>query len=318
MRKTAEEIYRELVDQDRIFELEGQIRFYLGDVNIVVKQKDVVGNIIQEWLEEWLKSKDIDYLPSENSQMPPDFFLNPDNTTEGLLEVKAFNYNASPGFDIADFRMFAEEIIDKPYMLYADYLIFAYEMTDDGYVIIKNLWLKKLWQISRRMENYPINLQTKDGVIHKIRPAVWYSNENTDFKVFDSLEDFISAFDETVFREPRFRDTIASTWLVRFNRRYRALYGYELDVPRWNEIKDKYDLRPLRQLENARNELARAEEQLSKAEARLRKRNEKLDIAITRTQKEKAEEALQKAYDNLIVRQRTAEAAREKVNALEQ
>ena len=43
---TAKQIYAKLVDEDKILEVAGQIRFYLGDVDIVVRQKDVVGNII--------------------------------------------------------------------------------------------------------------------------------------------------------------------------------------------------------------------------------------------------------------------------------
>ena len=48
MRLTAQEIYEHLINNDHILEIEGQIKFYLGDVNIIVKQKDVVGNIIYE------------------------------------------------------------------------------------------------------------------------------------------------------------------------------------------------------------------------------------------------------------------------------
>ena len=50
MRLTAQEVYDKLVNEDGILQLEGQIKFYLGDVNIIVKQRDVVGNIMQEWL----------------------------------------------------------------------------------------------------------------------------------------------------------------------------------------------------------------------------------------------------------------------------
>ena len=50
MRLTSQEVYDKLINEDRILELQGQIRFYLGDVDIIVHQKDVVGNIIQEWL----------------------------------------------------------------------------------------------------------------------------------------------------------------------------------------------------------------------------------------------------------------------------
>ena len=111
IRLTAEQIYDRLLHVDNIKEVEGQIRFFLGDVDIIVRQKDVVGNIIQEWLEGWLKKNNIAFDTNPNTQMPPDIFLNPENHTEDLLEVKAFNFSATPGFDIADFKAYAREII---------------------------------------------------------------------------------------------------------------------------------------------------------------------------------------------------------------
>lgn len=73
MRATSQEIYDRLLGEDKILELEGQIKFYLGDVDIIVRQRDVVGNIMQEWLQGWLEARGIEYAPNENSQMPPDF-----------------------------------------------------------------------------------------------------------------------------------------------------------------------------------------------------------------------------------------------------
>ena len=140
---TAQEIFEKLLNEDKILSMSGKIKFFFGGVNIVVKQKDIVGNVIQEWLQGWLDKNKIFYSVNPNSQMPPDFFLSEDKT-KNLLEVKAFNRNASPGFDIADFRMYAQEIINKPYMLHADYLIFGYDMSDEGIVTIKDLWLKKV------------------------------------------------------------------------------------------------------------------------------------------------------------------------------
>lgn len=239
MRLTAQEVYNKLVNEDKILELKGQIRFYLGDVNIIVKQKDVVGNIIQEWLQGWLDKRGIEYAPSENTQMPPDFFLNPDDKTKNLLEVKAFNRSASPGFDIADFRMYEEEIVEKPYMLDVDYLIFGYDMSDDGIVTIKDIWLKKVWEITRCMEDWAINLQVKQGVVHKIRPGVWYSTKKGNFPMFSCLEDFISAIEETVFQNPKTHDS-ASSWKKKFLSSYERFYGIKLSIPRWDDIADKY------------------------------------------------------------------------------
>lgn len=238
MRLSAQEVYNKLIQEDKILELQGQIRFFLGDVDIIVKQKDVVGNIIQEWLQGWLDKKGIDYAPSKNTQMPPDFFLNPDNLTRDLLEVKAFNRSANPGFDIADFRMYEEEIIDKPYMLDVDYLIFGYNMSDDGIVTVKDLWIKKVWQITRRMEDWALNLQIKQGVVHKIRPTVWYSDKGK-YSAFQSLEDFISAIEETVYQNPKTHES-ASSWKRRFLKAYEEYSGVKLSIPRWDDIADKY------------------------------------------------------------------------------
>lgn len=299
MRLSAQEIYDRLLNDDHILELKGQIRFFLGDVNIIVKQKDVVGNIMQEWLQGWLEAKGIEFAPSENTQMPPDFFLNPDDRTKGLLEVKAFNRNGSPGFDIADFRMYAAEIQEKPYMLDVDYLIFGYDMSADGIVTIKDVWLKKVWQITRRMENFPINLQIKEGVIHKIRPGVWYSKRATDYAIFDCLEDFISAIEETTFKEPKLRTSVASTWLTVFQKKYKDWYGKELNVPRWNDIKDKYDLAADKKRERAKRTFEKAVSQKEIKEARVLKYQQAIIEAKTDKQKEKAEQNLAKAMISL-------------------
>lgn len=45
MKLTAQEIYNKLLNEDKIKTVNGQIRFHLGGVSIIVKKKDVVGNI---------------------------------------------------------------------------------------------------------------------------------------------------------------------------------------------------------------------------------------------------------------------------------
>ena len=240
MKLTAEEVFNKLLLDDKILEVKGQIKFYLGNVNIIVKQRDVVGNIMQEWLEGWLQQNQIDYRPNPNSQMPPDFYLNQDDLTVDLLEVKAFNFEASPGFDIADFNAFQSEIIDKPYMLHSKYLIFGYQMQPDGYVIIKRLWLQSVWEICRRMEKWPLNLQIKDSVVHKIRPCTWYSKgKSIKYKPFTSLEDFISAIEHTVYQNPKTREK-SGEWLRNFIKSYEKQHRIKLTIPRWSDIEDLY------------------------------------------------------------------------------
>lgn len=239
MKLKAEDVYQKLINEDKILEIKGQIRFYLGNVNIIVKQRDVVGNIMQEWLEGWFQQNNIDYSPNPNTQMPPDFFLNPEDPTTELLEVKAFNHERTPAFDIADFNSFQNEIIEKPHMLYTKYLVFGYHMDKNGYVTIKKLWLENLWSICRCMGDWPLNLQIKDNVVHKIRPAVWYSKGNSQFKPFENLEDFISAMEQTVYQNPKTRN-ISGTWLSNFQKSYNNFYGKKLQIPRWSEIEDKY------------------------------------------------------------------------------
>ena len=198
--------------------------------------------IIKLWLQGWFEKRGIEYSPNPNTQMPPDFFLDKSDETKNLLEVKAFNRNASPGFDIADFRMYSEEIIEKPYMLDVDYLIFGYEMGDDGVVTIKDVWLKKVWEITRPMEEWSINLQVKQGQVHKIRPGVWYSKKPRDFYMFESLEDFISAVEQAVFQNPKTHES-AGIWRSKFLKSYQKFYGEKLDVPRWFDIESKYKVK---------------------------------------------------------------------------
>ena len=240
MKMTAQEILNELVDKDRIQDQEGRIGFSLGDVSLVVKQKDVVGNILQEWFGEWLRKKGAVFATSQNTQMPPDFFLDPSDRTRDMLEIKAFNAAATPAFDIADFKMYEQELMEKPYVLDVDYLIFGYRMSPAGIVTISDVWLKKVWQIARRMKNWPLNLQVKRHIVQKIRPCVWF-NPPRGFYPFRNEWDFVSAIEETIGRNV---DTRADyqTWRPRFLENSSKFYPDRPRprIPRWPEIEDSY------------------------------------------------------------------------------
>lgn len=238
---TAEQIYRKLSDEYRIRDVNGTIRFNLGTHEMVVMSKDVVGNIIESWVKDWLNANNIEYEANPNTQTKPDIYITPGSHTVGLLEIKAFDYDASPNFDIGDFKGLAKELLIRPFLLDTDALIFGYRMnTDTGEVIIHDLWLKKLWEISRPSRQWPINVQYKNQIISKVRPATWYSTSGRcKYRTFDSKEDFLSAFEETLYR---YRDThtMASDWKQRFQDAYRAHYGFDVVFPRWDDIKRNY------------------------------------------------------------------------------
>lgn len=228
-----------------------KISIEFGSHKIVWPNNDmVVENIIQDWLEDWLRQNYIEYVINEDhSLIPPYVFLDPQDKKHNLMEVKAFNYAANPGFDIADFRMYEREIKEKPWMLDVDYLVFGYDMSEDGVVTVRNLWLKKVWEICRPMQSgsgknkviWPLNLQIKQGVVHKIRPAKWYGVSRS-FKTFECVEDFLSAVEETVYKNKDTRDD-GPSWLDGTLRNYETFYGKQLRVPRWYEIESKYYLK---------------------------------------------------------------------------
>ena len=321
MRLTAQQIYDKMIKDDKILQAEGRISFNFADINITVKQKDVVGNIIQEWVQGWLDKNNIEYALNDNSQMPPDFYLNLNDRTKDLLEVKAFNRSASPAFDIADFRAYQKEIIEKPYMLDVDYLIFGYEMSDEGIVTIQDVWLKKVWEITRRMEDWPITLQVKEGHVHKIRPGVWYGEgkHRSDYTIFGSMVDFISAIEETVYQNDETR-SYGSMWKRQLVKSYREHYGISLTIPKWDDIADNYD-------EKRRRKLAKAEESFRKAEEKYNKQVEKHNNALIKyndainsdsnVKIEKALESLKKAESLLTKYEADLEKKRTEYNNLQ-
>ena len=242
MKLTSHEIYDKLLNEDRILTVVGQIRFHLGDVDIIVKHKDVVGNIIQEWLEGWLLARNIEFVPNPNTQMPPDIYLDPDDRTHNLLEVKAFNRDSSPAFDIADFKAFVNELIEKPYHLDTDFIIFGYSMDEvSGDIVIKDMWIKKIWEITKPMDNWPITVQYKNGILQKMRPGNWYTTRGK-YRNYESKTDYLAAFEETIYQNPETR-TQGAQWKNRFKRSYLNHYGEEIDFPRWDDIKESYGRR---------------------------------------------------------------------------
>lgn len=231
----ADRLYHALQEDFGFGGATGSIQFNLKDYQITVEQNNVVGNILEEWLDKWMTSQGIPHIHNPK-QSSPDFWMNPDNHNDDWLEVKSFT--GSPNFDVAAFRSFINLIIQKPWKLHAKHLLIKYKM-EEGIVTIENVWMKNLWEICCTSERWPVKVQYKNNVIVNIRPSTWYS-ESAEYPSFECLEDFLAALEETIYRYHDTRTTVAEHWSEQVCKSYEAHYGKELVIPRWNDIKQKY------------------------------------------------------------------------------
>lgn len=231
----SEKLYKTLAEEFGMEGATGSLNFRLRDFGITVEQNNIVGNILEEWLDKWMTSRGIVHVHNP-AQSSPDFWLDPDNRETDWLEVKSFT--GSPNFDVAAFRSFISIVISKPWKLHAKYLLIKYKMKD-GVVEVERIWLKNLWEICSSSATWPVKVQYKNQVIVNIRPATWYS-EHADFRPFKSLEDFLAAMEETIYQYPDTRVTLALHWKDNLIKSYESHYGKRLQIPRWNDIAANY------------------------------------------------------------------------------
>lgn len=197
---SASEIYKLLV-QDKITQSTGNITFDFLNISININQKSAVGDLFQEWLGEWFKLKKIRFRVKNNTQEFPDFMLHPNSSKLDLLEVKTFNYDASPAFDIANFESYCRCLKTDAYRLDSDYLIFGYQLINSQFCI-KEFWLRKIWEITGNSDRFPVNCQVKQNVIYNIRPVKWYKKGNRSFqnRCFQNRRDFVNALHQTLLK----------------------------------------------------------------------------------------------------------------------
>jgi hypothetical protein len=227
MKYSAQQLYDNLVNEYQIIGQSGIINFTLKDFTIAIESKDSVGNLLQEWLIQWMKKQKIDFEENPSSQTFPDIFLDKDDKTKGLLEIKAFDFNRGAGFDLANFESYCNSLLTNAYRLDSNYLIIGYTM-EGSKITVKNLWLKKIWEISGGSSTYPIKVQEKKQVIYNLRPITWYSDKNT-FKAFESKEQFLKALNETRYQYTKTHHD-NSHWLKKVLKNYKEYSGISLVI----------------------------------------------------------------------------------------
>jgi hypothetical protein len=178
-----------LIDQHLLGE-QGRVTFEFFGETITVTSLDVVGSVIQNWLENWLIRNQIPYGVAQHSQSWPDFILS-DGTH---LEIKAFNSDAGPNFDVANFDAYTRSLQTNAERLLTEHLVFGYASTN-GVISIRELHLKKIWELTGPSKTNILNLQIKQDVPVNIRPKNWRSSR---VQVFRNRGDFVWALHQAL------------------------------------------------------------------------------------------------------------------------
>jgi len=136
----------------------------INDTKFTLMNKDIMGNVIQSWLEVFLDENSIKWK-SQGTQKYPDFILE----NNDYLEVKCFLHDTTPAFDIANFKSFIDSLVIDPKRLNSDYLIFSYSFNDE--IILSSYYCKKVWEITSDMRDGLLKAQVKKGNIYNLRPC---------------------------------------------------------------------------------------------------------------------------------------------------
>lgn len=214
---TASEIYDLLLNEFRIKEQIGSVEIIFGGVSARYNGKDAIGDLLQEWFGQWLRQNNFYFRTRSNTQEFPDFLLTEDDRS-GLLEIKTFNANATPAFDIANFDSYNKSLLVKPERLDADYLVFGYKMID-SILSVDNLWLMKVWEMAGTSGTNPINMQTKNNQPYNLRPIKWYA-KNPKNKPFENKVTFLNAISETLDKYTYSTSSYSNNWLERVKLKY--------------------------------------------------------------------------------------------------
>ena len=221
---TAPEL-KTMLETEHIFDSVGSIDMTLSGITVKIKQNDIVGNALQEWLGEYLKSKDIYFRPNQG-QTFPDFYFSEDDRTN-LCEMKTFFATRQPAFDVANFYGYVDSLKEKPYRLDSDYLIFAYYSDENGNISVRDIWCKKVWEITGPAQDYALKCQRKKGQIVNIRPTNWRAVGTAALQPFGSKEKLLAALYKThLSTTNQVRDSRA--WLNAVLRGYSDFSGNDL------------------------------------------------------------------------------------------
>ena len=176
--------------------IHGHIQFLIKGKRYEITSSDVIGGVVQDWIGQFLASRDeLKLLKNTETQDFPDYFL--DSRKSCAFEVKCYNVNGSPGFDLANFERYLDAVDGKRRALFvdADYLVIGYRQSKAG-ISLEKFMLKKIWQMTGPSDKYPISLQVKRKIPFNIRPKNFTSEKIIRTGLFTSSDEFLAALDK--------------------------------------------------------------------------------------------------------------------------
>lgn len=185
----------------------GNIVCTIAGFSFTVKENDVVGKILEEWFGCWMTANSISYTKPGTQKWPDYILSNGDH-----LEVKSFNHNARPAFDIANLKAYTTSLLTHPERLDDDYLIFSYVM-NNGVLHIQDYWVKNVWEVCGISQTNHIHI---GGSAINIRPIDWRSSTTLTFK---SRKDYVTAISKAGQQE--LQNFNGSQWISNVSNLYQ-------------------------------------------------------------------------------------------------
>lgn len=171
--------------KEKILDQSENIVINLIGIPKISRSNDIIGNCLQEWLPEWFKDNGLDLKANKDTQSFPDFVAHFNDHSE-MVDIKCWNYNRRPAFDIANFDSFYKTLYNNPAKLFAKYLTIGYTPQKHGFTI-DYVELKKLWEITGKSTKYPLSVQVKQKRPYAIRPVNFSKNPEDSFNTPQEL-----------------------------------------------------------------------------------------------------------------------------------
>ena len=182
------------LDESNLKKAKIEIIFKIQNNSYVIRNKDIMGSIIQSWFEVFLTENNINWKP-RGSQEYPDFIL--DNNE--YLELKCYFKESTPAFDVANFSALINDLPINPKRLDSGYLIFNYGFNESE-ITLNDYWIKKIWEITspaskNAKHGNKITAQVTRGIIKNIRPLNFPAKPDN---CFPSRRSFVKSLKETI------------------------------------------------------------------------------------------------------------------------